>query len=339
MKKAYSRYLGSFVLLAALVLVLLIWNINAGSVHLPVGEILRILTGHGADSTQSHIVWDIRLPRILSAMLLGGALSVSGFLLQTFFANPIAGPFVLGISSGAKLAVSLVMIFLLSQGLLASSLALIAAAFVGAMISMGFILLISNKVKKMSMLVISGVMIGYICSAITDFVVTFADDSNIVNLHNWSLGSFSGLSWENVAVMAAVVGVALILTFLLSKPIGAYQMGEVYAQNMGVNIRALRVVLILLSSVLSACVTAFAGPISFVGIAVPHLVKSLFRTAKPIVIIPACFLGGAVFCLFCDLIARTVFAPTELSISSVTAVFGAPVVIYMMVSRRTKSIS
>ena len=331
MKKAYSRYLGSFVLL--------IWNINAGSVHLPVGEILRILTGHGADSTQSHIVWDIRLPRILSAMLLGGALSVSGFLLQTFFANPIAGPFVLGISSGAKLAVSLVMIFLLSQGLLASSLALIAAAFVGAMISMGFILLISNKVKKMSMLVISGVMIGYICSAITDFVVTFADDSNIVNLHNWSLGSFSGLSWENVAVMAVVVGVALILTFLLSKPIGAYQMGEVYAQNMGVNIRAFRVVLILLSSVLSACVTAFAGPISFVGIAVPHLVKSLFRTAKPIVIIPACFLGGAVFCLFCDLIARTVFAPTELSISSVTAVFGAPVVIYMMVSRRTKSIS
>ena len=339
MKKAYSRYLGSFVLLAALVLVLLIWNINAGSVHLPVGEILRILTGHGADSTQSHIVWDIRLPRILSAMLLGGALSVSGFLLQTFFANPIAGPFVLGISSGAKLAVSLVMIFLLSQGLLASSLALIAAAFVGAMISMGFILLISNTVKKMSMLVISGVMIGYICSAITDFVVTFADDSNIVNLHNWSLGSFSGLSWENVAVMAVVVGVALILTFLLSKPIGAYQMGEVYAQNMGVNIRAFRVVLILLSSVLSACVTAFAGPISFVGIAVPHLVKSLFRTAKPIVIIPACFLGGAVFCLFCDLIARTVFAPTELSISSVTAVFGAPVVIYMMVSRRTKSIS
>ena len=339
MKKAYSRYLGSFVLLAALVLVLLIWNINAGSVHLPVGEILRILTGHGADSTQSHIVWDIRLPRILSAMLLGGALSVSGFLLQTFFANPIAGPFVLGISSGAKLAVSLVMIFLLSQGLLASSLALIAAAFVGAMISMGFILLISNKVKKMSMLVISGVMIGYICSAITDFVVTFADDSNIVNLHNWSLGSFSGLSWENVAVMAVVVGVALILTFLLSKPIGAYQMGEVYAQNMGVNIRAFRVVLILLSSVLSACVTAFAGPISFVGIAVPHLVKSLFRTAKPIVIIPACFLGGAVFCLFCDLIAQTVFAPTELSISSVTAVFGAPVVIYMMVSRRTKSIS
>lgn len=333
------RLAAAYIALAAAVAVLFALNLFWGSVSLAPGAVLTALLGKGGDVLAGNIILQLRLPRAVMAALLGAALSAAGYLLQTFFANPIAGPFVLGISSGAKLAVSLVMIFLLSQGLLASSLALIAAAFVGAMISMGFILLISNKVKKMSMLVISGVMIGYICSAITDFVVTFADDSNIVNLHNWSLGSFSGLSWENVAVMAVVVGVALILTFLLSKPIGAYQMGEVYAQNMGVNIRAFRVVLILLSSVLSACVTAFAGPISFVGIAVPHLVKSLFRTAKPIVIIPACFLGGAVFCLFCDLIARTVFAPTELSISSVTAVFGAPVVIYMMVSRRTKSIS
>ena len=134
--------------------------------------------------------------------------------------------------------------------------------------------------------------------------------------------------------MAWVVGVALALTFLLSKPIGAYQMGEVYAQSMGVNIKRFRVELILLSSLLSATVTAFAGPISFVGIAVPHLVKGLFRTAKPIIMIPACFLGGAAFCLFCDLIARTAFAPRDMSISSVTAVFGAPVVLYLMASRR-----
>ena len=136
--------------------------------------------------------------------------------------------------------------------------------------------------------------------------------------------------------MAGVIFAAFLLVFLMAKPIGAYQMGEVYAQNMGVNIRLFRVMLILLSSVLSACVTAFAGPVSFVGIAVPHLVKSLFKTAKPILIIPGCFLGGAVFCLFCDLIARTVFAPTELSISSVTAVFGAPVVICMMVRKSSR---
>ena len=337
MKKARPRYWSSFFLLFVLLALLVVWNINAGSVSLSGAEILRILFSPSDGSTEFGIVRTLRLPRICAAVILGGGLSVSGFLLQTFFANPIAGPFVLGISSGAKLVVSLVMISLLSRGLAASSAALIGAAFVGAMLSMGFILLISQRVKRMSMLVVCGVMIGYICSAVTDFAVTFAEDSNIVNLHNWSMGSFSGIYWDSVAVMAAVVGVSMALAFLLSKPIGAYQMGEVYAQNMGVNIRAFRLALILLSSVLSACVTAFAGPISFVGIAVPHLVKNLFRTARPILIIPACFLGGAVFCLFCDLIARTAFAPTEVSISSVTALFGAPIVIYMMAFQRGKS--
>ena len=146
-----------------------------------------------------------------------------------------------------------------------------------------------------------------------------------------------GMSWGNVKVMAIVVLLTMVIVFFMSKPIGAYQLGEVYAQNMGVNIKLFRIGLILLSSILSACVTAFAGPISFVGIAVPHIVKSLLKTARPLLVIPACFLGGAVFCLFCDLIARTVFAPTELSISSVTAVFGAPVVIYIMIRRQKRN--
>lgn len=333
-KTTYIRYRISFVLLAALLCFLFVWNINSGSVNLSLEEIGKILFGKGEKDTSYRIVWDIRLPRILAAAVLGGALSVSGFLLQTFFANPIAGPFVLGISSGAKLVVSLLMIALLGQGIMMSSAFMILAAFVGSMISMGFVLMISHRVKKMSMLVICGVMISYICSAVTDFAVTFADDANIVNLHNWSLGSFSGMSWENVRVMCLVVFVSLVLVFLMAKPISAYQLGEVYARNMGVNILRFRIALILLSSILSACVTAFAGPISFVGIAVPHLVKSMFKTAKPILMIPGCFLGGAVFCLFCDLIARTVFAPTELSISSVTAILGAPVVIYMMIRNR-----
>ena len=184
------------------------------------------------------------------------------------------------------------------------------------------------------MLVISGVMIGYICSAVTDFIVTFADDADIVNLHNWSKGSFSGITWNNVTVMSVVILTVAVMILWLAKPIGAYQMGESYAVSMGVNIRRLRVMLVLLSSLLAACITAFAGPVSFVGIAVPHLVKQLFGTTKPLVMIPACFLGGSVFCLFCDLLARTVFAPTELSISTVTAVFGAPVVIIVMIRRK-----
>jgi len=328
MKNDRLRYVGGFALLCALVLALLFWNIGAGSVDFTLGEITDSIW------EMEGIVWTIRLPRVLAAAILGGALSLSGFLLQTFFANPIAGPFVLGISSGAKLVVSLVMVGFLSRGVVLTSAGMIGAAFAGSMISMGFILLLSRRVRAMSMLVVSGVMIGYICSAVTDFVVTFADDSNIVNLHNWSLGSFSGTSWDNVKLMSWVIGAAFLLTFLLSKPIGAYQMGEVYAQNMGVNIKRFRVELILLSSLLSATVTAFAGPISFVGIAVPHLVKGLFRTAKPIIMIPACFLGGAAFCLFCDLIARTAFAPRDMSISSVTAIFGAPIVLYLMASRR-----
>ena len=335
-RKLHFRYWLSFIILIVLLGILIFWNINSGSIPISLKDVFRILFLKDGTETSYNIIWEIRLPRILAAVILGGALSVSGFLLQTFFGNPIAGPFVLGISSGAKLTVALTMIFLLGKSMTATSSVMIIAAFAGSMISMGFVLLIAKKVKQMSMLVISGIMIGYICSAITDFVVTFADDSNIVNLHNWSMGSFSGTTWENVSTMTVVVMTALIITFLMSKPIGAYQLGEGYAQNMGVNIKAFRIALILLSSVLSACVTAFAGPISFVGIAVPHLVKSLLKTSKPLLVIPACFFGGAVFCLFCDLIARTVFAPTELSISSVTAVFGAPIVIYIMVRRKKR---
>ncbi len=331
-KRGQIRLWAGFAGLFAALVLLVIWNINAGSVRLPVSEIIEILFRRSGDN--AVIIWNIRLPRIVSALLLGGALSLSGFLLQTFFANPIAGPFILGISSGAKLILSLTLIGFLSRGVSVSSFALILAAFIGATLSMGFVLAISLKAKQMSLLIIGGVMIGYICSAITDFVVTFADDANIINLHHWSQGSFSGMSWPNVGVMVAVVLPVLICTFLLSKPISAYQLGEVYAQNMGVNIRLFRIALILLSSLLSACVTAFAGPISFVGVAVPHLIRGIFKTAKPIVMIPACFLGGAVFCLFCDLIARTAVSPAELSISSVTAVFGAPVVILVMLRRQ-----
>lgn len=331
--RAKALYCMVFMALLAALFVITVLNINIGSVPISVGEIIGILFNKQGDPTLVNIIWKIRLPRILMAALLGGALSLSGFLLQTFFANPIAGPFVLGISSGAKMVVALSMIYYIGAFGAVSSWTLIIAAFVGSLLSVGFILMMSHRLKGMATLLVAGIMIGYICSAITDFVVTFAEDSDIVNLHGWSLGSFSGMSWDNVTTAAILVGVTTLAVFLLSKPIGAYQLGEAYAQSMGVNIRVFRVALILLSSILSACVTAFAGPISFVGIAVPYLVKRLLNTSKPIVVIPAVFLGGAVFCMGCDLIARTAFAPTELNISTVTSVFGAPVVIGMMLRR------
>ena len=331
------RYIIAFLLLSISVLVFVAMNVCIGTVKISLEDIIASIGG--GQINNSRILWDIRMPRTVAAMILGGALALAGYLLQTFFHNPIAGPFVLGISSGAKMVVALVMVVLMGRAIRVSSVTLIVAAFLGAMISMGFVLLMSRKVNNMSMLVVSGVMIGYICSAVTELVVTFANDAEIVNLHNWSRGSFSGMTWDNVIVMAVVITVTFVIVFFMAKPLSAYQLGESYAQNMGVNIRLLRVALVILSSILSACIVAFAGPISFVGVAVPHLVKSLLGSAKPILMIPACFLGGSVFCLFCDLLARTMFAPTELSISTVTAVFGAPVVLWVMIRRSREKVA
>ena len=317
----------SLIIMAAL-------NVMTGSVSLSFADIVDVLTGKGSDAMSDTIILNIRLPRIVAAMLLGGSLALSGYLLQTFFANPIVGPFVLGISSGAKLTVAITLIILLSKGFNIGSVGMVLAAFVGAMLAMGFVLIISVKVKNMSILVVCGIMTGYICSAVTDLLVTFADDSNIVNLHNWSLGSLSGMNWNDIRIITIITIICFTVTFLMSKPISAYRLGEAYARNMGVNITALRIMLILMSSLMAACVTAFAGPISFVGIAVPHLMKSMMKTSSPIVMIPASFLGGALLTLFCDGIARTVFAPTEVSISSVTAVLLVPVVIVIMLKRK-----
>ena len=325
------RVITAFLLLTAGIILFLILNVCIGTVSIPLKDILSSIRGQ--EVLNARILWDIRMPRTLAALILGGALALAGYLLQTFFHNPIAGPFVLGISSGAKMMVALFMVFFMGRSIRVTSFTMILAAFLGAMICMGFVLLMARRVNRMSMLVVSGVMIGYICSAITEFVVTFAEDAEIVNLHNWSRGSFSGMNWNQVRVMSVVVFLTCICIFLLAKPLSAYQMGEGYAQNMGVNVRLLRIVLVVLSSVLSACIVAFAGPISFVGIAVPHLVKQLLGTTKSILMIPACFLGGGVFCLFCDLLARMVLAPTELSISTVTAIFGVPVVLWVMVRR------
>ena len=326
----------AYLSMAAALLALFALNLFWGSVALTPRAVAAALLGRGQDALAGSIVWQLRLPRAVMAALLGAALSAAGYLLQTFFANPIAGPFVMGISSGAKLAVALTMVGFLNRGLLTSSLTMILAAFAGALAAMAFVLAVARRVQRMSILVICGVMIGYICSAVTDIVVAFAQDSNIVNLHNWSMGSFSGVTWGNVEAAAAIVLPCLGAAFLLSKPMAAYQMGEAYARSVGVPVRAFSAALVLLSSLLAACVTAFAGPISFVGIAVPHLVRQALGSARPLYVLPGCALGGATFCLLCDLIARSLFAPTELSISSVTAVFGAPIVIWLLVRRHSR---
>ena len=352
-----GRFLTVMVLLCLTLVAALVLNVCIGSVAISFSKVFSFL-GQGirlgigsvfsADkkqeldlfirsSTESQILFSIRLPRMLLAMFLGGALSLSGYLLQVFFRNPIAGPFVLGISSGAKMVVGITLIFLAKQLTQAGSGMLIGAAFAGSLLITLIVLLFSQKVRSMSMLLVVGIMVGYICSAVTDFCITFANEYDVVNLKNWSMGSFSGANWGNVraAVLTSLAG--MIFALLLSKPITVYQLGEGYAKSMGINVKLFRVLLILLSSLLSACVTALAGPISFVGIAVPHITRSLLKSSKPVFVIPAVFLAGAVFCVFCDLIARSLFSPAELAIGTVTSVFGAPVVIVMMINRRRRS--
>ena len=327
----------SLALLCILLAALMAANLGMGSQPIPIHQLIAILMGADANSTAAQVLLSIRLPRLLVATLLGGALALSGLLLQTFFNNPIAGPYVLGISHGAKLAVAIVMVVVVGSHGVMSSWMSVAAACVGSLAVMALVLLASRHIGSPGMLVVAGVMIGYLCNAATDFVVTFASDTSIVNLRNWSMGSFSGMDWGDVSVITIVVLMASACVFLLSKPLGAYQLGERYAQSAGVNVGAFRAALILLSSVLAACVAAFAGPVSFVGVAVPHIARRLTGTNRPLVVVPASFLGGAAFCLLSDLIARTAFAPTEMSVSTVTALLGAPVVIAVILKSKRRS--
>ncbi len=326
----------TLIILLILSVIAALLGLGIGSLHLSFGEILGALFGRGDENTLV-VVRQVRAPRVLAAFVFGGALALSGYLMQTFFHNPIAGPYVLGVASGAKLMVAAAMICSSFLAFRTNSLILILVSFFGSLLSMGLVLLLSSKVRGMSLLIVAGILIGYICSAVTDLLVTFADDHDIVSLHGWSRGSFSGMSWSGAAFFAPAVLLGLGLTFLLAKPISAYMMGESYAHSVGVKVDRLRVCLILLSCLMAGVVTAFAGPVSFVGIAVPQIIGRVSRDVRPIYRIPACFLGGGIFCMVCDMIARTVFAPSELSISTVTAVFGAPVVIYILVRRRSQS--
>lgn len=332
MKNVKNKIIIAILLL--LVLLSIALNIFVGTADIGFGDSLKILFDESDGSPEYMIIHTIRLPRALLSAILGGALALSGYLLQTYFENPLAGPFVLGISSGAKTFVALYLVFFVAKLGFSSSAFLIMSSFIGAILTTFLLILIARKVKNMETLLIAGVMIGYITSAITDFIVTFASDSNIVSLRDWSKGSFSGAKISDVKICLVLTAILIVLSILLVKPIGALRLGESYAFSMGVIVKALRIAVIMISSLLSAEVVAFAGPISFVGIAVPCLIRLIMKTDRPGVMIPCSFLLGSAFVGFSDLIARTAFSPVEMNISTVTAIFGAPVVIFMLLRRK-----
>lgn len=325
------RALWFCILLAGTVLVFLL-NVGLGSVEIPLDELLRVLLG-GADPKENTylIVWRVRLPRALAGLGSGAALAIAGMLLQTFFANPIVEPYVLGVSSGASLFVALVTLGGYTFGAArVTPLFLFLGAFLGAMAVMSAVLFAAARVKSVVTLLIIGLMAGYICSAATSILSAFAEREQIASYAMWSMGSFAGFKWQHVGILYAIVLPMLLLAFLLAKPLNALSLGDRYAGSMGVNVRLTRCAIVVFSSVLTAAVTAFAGPVSFIGLAVPHICRILFHTQDSRLLIPGGILGGALMAGVCDLAARTAAAPAELPLGAITAIIGAPVVVLLL---------
>ena len=327
-------------LLVLLVVVLLAVNLAVGSVSIPLRDVISIVMGHeAARPSWQFIIMESRLPQALTAMLCGGSLAVSGLMLQTAFKNPLAGPSIFGINSGAGVGVALVMLALggsLSIGSVSISgfVAVLAAAFVGAMAVMGLIFLFSTMVRNNVMLLIVGIMIGYIANGVVSLLNFFATDEGVKSYMVWGMGSFGGVPMNHIPLFAALCVVGLIGALLLVKPLNALLLGEMYAENLGVNTRRVRNWLIIITGLLTAVTTAYCGPIMFIGLAVPHIAHLLFRQADHRILMPGTIFAGAVIALLCNVIC---FLPGEsgvIPLNAVTPVMGAPVIIYIIAKRK-----
>jgi len=336
MKAKNVKYTIYFTVLFLLLLTALIFNICFGSVKIPLSKLISIfLNGSSKNNLQSTVVWNIRLPRIIGAIISGACLSCAGLLMQIFFRNPIVGPSVLGISSGSSLFVGFIILAGVKLGFKgSSSMLMILAGFAGATFVMIIILGISYKIKNVVTLLIIGIMVGYICTAVTNFLITFSTKEQLQGFQMWNLGSFSGFTWANIKYMLLLSIPFLLVTFLISKPLNALLLGESYARSMGVNIKVLRIIVIFTASILTAIPTSFAGTVSFIGLAVPHIIRLTFKTSDNKLLIPGTILFGAVIAGFCDLLARLLFLPVELPISTITSFVGAPVVIILILKSR-----
>ncbi len=330
-----ARAAALFIIGIAVLFVIFLLNIGLGSVKIGVDEIFRMVFGGEVSKTHATIIATIRLPRTLAAILSGACLACSGVLLQIFFGNPIVEPYILGISSGSSLFVGLVVLGGFTFGLTTiTSTAMFVGSFLGAMVVMTAVIFASQRVKSVTTLLIIGLMFGYVCSAATGFLTALADKNKIAGYAVWSMGSFAGFTWSDVGVLYLIGIPFLFLAFFMSKPLNAMLLGEDYARSMGVGIKRFRFLIVLVSSVLTAAVTAFAGPVSFIGLAVPHIVRISFGTSDNRVVIPASCIYGGIMAGVCDLLARLLLSPTELPIGAITSVIGAPLAVFLLVRKR-----
>ena len=335
-----KKYQFSFIGLLGLLLLTWLLNISFGSVAIPFKATLSILSGNSASvPSWSYIIWDYRLPKAFTAILVGSGLALSGLVMQTLFRNPLAGPFVLGITSGASLGAALLLMgsTLLSgfatYGFLKDS-SIIIAASLGSFLVLSIVMLVANKVRDTMALLVIGLMFGSITSAIVSVLAYFSDAEQLQRFVFWSYGSIGNLSWNQVLLLASIVIVGILLSVLSIKPLNALLLGENYAKSLGISLKNSRMLLIIITGLLAGSITAFAGPIAFVGLAVPHLTRQVFNTMEHKILVPAVCISGAVLMLLCDLIAQLPNSANVLPINAITSIVGAPVVIWLLVRKQ-----
>ncbi len=336
----HPTYKKNFILLSVLLIVMFFVNISLGSVGIPFQEVFSILLG-GASSKESWeiIILQFRLPKAITAIMVGSGLSVSGLLMQTLFRNPLAGPFVLGISSGASLGVALLLLgssffggFLISETFASFSLPI--AASLGAFLVLSAVIFAANKVRNTMSILIIGLMFGSFTAAIISVLAYYSEASQIQQYVFWSFGSLGNLSWTEIVVFALFYLIGMLAIFPILKPLNSLLLGENYAKSLGIQIQKTRNIILLITSILTGVITAFSGPIAFVGLAVPHIARLFFNTSNHKIIVPATALIGAIVLLICDIIAQLPTSEFTLPINAITSLFGAPIVIWLLVRKK-----
>ena len=327
-------------LLIPIIIALFMANLLCGSVNIPAGDVLNILFGgEGEKAVWSYIILESRLPQAITALLTGAALSVSGLMLQTAFSNPLAGPDILGINSGAGLGAAIVLLMfggLIPAGnlFIGGSLALVGAAFVGALLVTGIIILFATHLRSHTMLLIIGMMLSYLVSSVVSLLNFFSTAEGVQSYMMWGMGNFGGVSRNQLPLFALLVLVGLIVAICLIKPLNALLLGERYAENLGIHIRRTRLLLLLSTGLLVAVTTAYCGPINFIGLAVPHMARLLLGTGNHRTLLPTTLLCGSAIALLCNLLSTLPGDSGLLPLNAITPLIGAPVIIYVIISRR-----
>ncbi len=336
LQKIHLRF---FILLSLLLVAIMFLNISLGSVDIPALEVLNSIVGTSSKSSWHYIITNYRLPKAITAIIAGGGLAISGLLMQTLFRNPLAGPFVLGLSSGASLGVA---ILILGAGaisgifstFLLSSWSLVIASALGSFLVLLAVLAVTLKVKDTMAILIIGLMFGSLTGAVVAVLSYFSDAQQLQQYIFWSFGSLGNQTWQGVAIISLCFFIGLLLSMYSAKSLNALLLGENYAKSMGLKIKKSMLVIILATSILAGGITAFVGPIAFIGLAVPHLTRQFIKTSNHFVLIPAVALSGAILMLVCDTIAQLPGTVYTLPINAITSLVGAPVVIWLLVRKR-----